>query len=223
MRLCMKAYGPYAKNHTKGAVNGQKQAIRPVGALGDDRLLLARVLDRARQASERNVPAATDFLSPAQQAMAMDMLRTAGISDTAYVRLGGYDDAERALLLFLPDWLDAADAEGQSPIRCLRAQFRADEKLTHRDFLGSLMGMGIIREKLGDILVSPDSADLMVLDTVADFLLQSWNTAAAPAECLRNRAGHLHIPGGPVRGAAGHRFLPTAGRRVRHGLPHGPG
>ena len=71
------------------------------GALGDDRLLLARVLDRARQASERNVPAATDFLSPAQQAMAMDMLRTAGISDTAYVRLGGYDDAERALLLFL--------------------------------------------------------------------------------------------------------------------------
>ena len=44
------------------------------GALGDDRLLLARVLDRARQASERNVPAATDFLSPAQQAMAMDML-----------------------------------------------------------------------------------------------------------------------------------------------------
>ena len=110
------------------------------GALGDDRLLLARVLDRERQASERNVPAATDFLSPAQQAMAMDMLRTAGISETAYVRLGGYDDAERALLLFLPDWLDAADAEGQSPIRCLRAQFRADEKLTHRDFLGSLMG-----------------------------------------------------------------------------------
>lgn len=95
----------------------------------------------------------------------------------AYVRLGGYDDAERALLLFLPDWLDAADAEGQSPIRCLRAQFRADEKLTHRDFLGSLMGMGIIREKLGDILVSPDSTDLIVLDTVADFLLQSWNTA----------------------------------------------
>lgn len=70
------------------------------GALGDDRLLLARVLDRARQASERNVPAATDFLSPAQQAMAMDMLRTAGISDTAYVRLGGYDDAERARSCF---------------------------------------------------------------------------------------------------------------------------
>ena len=38
------------------------------GALGEDRTLLARGLDRAKQASERNIPAATDFLSPAQQA-----------------------------------------------------------------------------------------------------------------------------------------------------------
>jgi RNA-binding protein YlmH len=39
------------------------------------------------------------------------------------------------------------------------------------------MGMGIVREKLGDILVSPDSADLMVLESVADFLRQSWDSA----------------------------------------------
>ena len=69
------------------------------GALGDDRVLLAKVLDRARQASDRNVPAATDFLSPAQQAQAMDLLHAAGIPETAYVRWGGYDGAERALLL----------------------------------------------------------------------------------------------------------------------------
>lgn len=136
------------------------------GALGDDRVLLAKVLDRARQASDRNVPAATDFLSPAQQAQAMDLLHAAGIPETAYVRWGGYDSAERALLLFLPDWIEPEDAGSYSPIRCLRAFFRGEEKLTHRDFLGSLMGMGIVREKLGDILVGPDSADLMVLDTV---------------------------------------------------------
>ena len=50
-------------------------------------------------------------------------------------------------------------------IRCLRAAFRKEENLTHRDFLGSLMGMGIVREKIGDILVGPDSADVLVLDT----------------------------------------------------------
>ena len=123
------------------------------GALGEDRTLLARVLDRAKQASERNIPAATDFLSPAQQAQAADLLHAAGIPETAYIRWGGYDGAERAVLLFLPDWMDPSDAGTYSPIRCLRAAFREGENLTHRDFLGSLMGMGIVREKIGDILV----------------------------------------------------------------------
>ena len=132
------------------------------GALGEDRTLLARVLDRAKQASERNIPAATDFLSPAQQAQAADLLRAAGIPETAYIRWGGYDGAERAVLLFLADWMDPSDAGTYSPIRCLRAAFREEENLTHRDFLGSLMGMGIVREKIGDILVGPDSADVLV-------------------------------------------------------------
>ena len=165
------------------------------GAMGDDRVLLAKVLDRARQASDRNIPAATDLLSPAQQVQAMDLLHAAGIPETAYVRWGGYDGAERALLLFLPDWIEPEDAGSYSPIRCLRASFRGEEKLTHRDFLGSLMGMGIVREKLGDILVGPESADLMVLDTVADFLLQSWNTAGrARLNVSEIEPGHLHIP-----------------------------
>ena len=148
-----------------------------LGAAGEDRLLLAKVLDRAGQAQSRNIPAATDFLSPQQQMLAMDLLRLAGIPETGYARLGGYAGAERNILLFLPDWLDADSAESQSPIRCLRATFREEEKLSHRDFLGSLMGMGIVREKVGDILVGPSAADLMVLDTVAEFLLQSWNSA----------------------------------------------
>ena len=148
-----------------------------LGAAGEDRLLLAKVLDRAGQAQSRNIPAATDFLSPQQQALALDLLRLAGIPETGYMSLGGYEGAERNILLFLPDWLEAADAGSQSPIRCLRASFREEEKLSHRDFLGSLMGMGIVREKVGDILVGPAGADIMVLDTVAEFLLQSWNSA----------------------------------------------
>ena len=112
------------------------------GAMGDDRVLLAKVLDRARQASDRNVPAATDFLSPAQQAQAMDLLHAAGIPETAYVRWGGYDGAERALLLFLPDWIEPEDAGSYSPIRCLRAFFRGEEKLTHRDFLAASWAWG---------------------------------------------------------------------------------
>ena len=166
-----------------------------LGVTGEDRLLLAKVLDRAKQARDRNIPAATDFLSPQQQMMSLDLLRLAGISETDYVLSGGFDGAERKLILFLPDWLDAETAESEIPIRCLRAVFREEDKLNHRDFLGSLMGMGIVREKLGDILVSSDSADLVVLDTVAEFLLQSWNSAGrAKLRVSEIEPGHLHIP-----------------------------
>lgn len=165
------------------------------GAAGDDRLLLAKVLDRAQQAESRNIPAATDFLSPQQQMLTLDLLRLAGVPETGYVRLGGYDGAERNLFLFLPDWLDPGDADSQSPIRCLRAAFRREEALTHRDFLGSLMGMGVVREKIGDILVGPDSADIVVLDTVAEFLLQSWNSAGrARLAVTAIDASDLHFP-----------------------------
>ena len=48
---------------------------------------------------------------------------------------------------FLPDWMEPETAE--PPLRCLRAAFRTDDRLSHRDILGSLMGMGIVREKVG--------------------------------------------------------------------------
>lgn len=164
-----------------------------LGLAGEDRLTLAKVLDKAEQADSRNIPAATDFLSPQQQAQARECLRLAGIPETSYVLQGGYEGAERQVLLFFPDWLEPENAE--FPIRCLRASFREEDKLTHRDFLGSLMGMGVVREKIGDILVAPDSADLLVLDSVADFLLQNWISAGrAKLRVTAIEPDNLHIP-----------------------------
>ena len=79
------------------------QLLDRVGALGEDRLVLAKILDRAAQALHRNVPAATDFLSPQQQIQALDLLRLAEAPSSSYVLTGGYEGAERQLFLFLPD------------------------------------------------------------------------------------------------------------------------
>lgn len=166
----------------------KKTLLDKAAAAGGNRLLLARVLDRREQARNRNIPAATDFLSPQELAQAEDLLRLAGASPGEYAVLGGYPGAERNLLLFLPDWLEAEDAEGQSPLRFLRASFRAEYGLSHRDILGSLMGQGIVREKVGDILVGPESCDLVVLDTVAEFLLQNWTSAGRAGLTVREIA-----------------------------------
>ena len=144
---------------------------------GEERLTLARVLDKLEQAKNRSIPAATDFLSPQERSSAELLLRLAGVGEGEYVSLGGYEGAERRILLFLPDWMDANSGLEQSPLRCLRAKYRPEYDLSHRDILGSLMGMGVTREKTGDILVGKESCDLVVLEGVADFLLQSWEQA----------------------------------------------
>lgn len=139
----------------------------------EDRLLLARVLDKQEQMERRNIPASTGFLSPREQMMAVNLLNAAGIRE-GYVLDGGYEEAERKVLTFLPDWAE----EDPEALTFLRAKFRgADSTLTHRDILGSLMGQGITRERVGDILISDHSADVVVSPSLAEFLLQSWDSA----------------------------------------------
>ena len=139
---------------------------------GEERVLLARVLDKYEQMERRNIPTATAFLSEAEQAGAQRLLNAAGIRD-CYVWNGGYPGAGRKLLQFLPDWAE----EDGSPIACIRASFRGEGRPTHRDCLGSLMGLGITREKLGDILVSDSSCDLIAAPEIVPFLVHNWDSA----------------------------------------------
>ncbi|MCI8877864.1 MAG: hypothetical protein HFF78_02665 [Oscillospiraceae bacterium] len=139
----------------------------------EDRLLLAKVLDKYEQSQQKNIPAATLFLSPREQQLVQALLNAAGVR-SGYVLDGGYEEAERKIAVFLPDW--AEDAEGE--LAFLRALFHgADSALTHRDILGSLMGLGVERDRLGDILVSPHSADIIAAPSLRDFFLREWTEA----------------------------------------------
>jgi len=147
--------------------------IAKVARDSEDKLLMARILDKYEQMDRRGIPAATAFLSPREQSLAQILLNTAEIR-SGYRFDGGYEGAERKLIAFLPDWAEDSGEE----ITYLRASFHgADSTLTHRDILGSLMGLGITREKVGDILISPHSADVIVSSSVAEFLLRDWNSA----------------------------------------------
>ena len=135
----------------------QKQ-IAKVAETEDDRILFARIYDRLTGAEQKNIPACTCFLSPREQVLTKRLL--------PHLQLhffGGPPDAERAMCCWLPDyleedWLSGAD----SPVAAVRAVFFEKDKLTHRDFLGSLMGCGIKRETVGDIYVAEGSCDFLV-------------------------------------------------------------
>lgn len=138
----------------------------------EERILLARVLDKYDQCQRRNIPAATPFLSPAEQQSADRLLRMAGIH-AGFLWNGGYRGAERKLLQFLPDWAE----EDAAALSAILARFRGDEAPGHRDCLGSLMGLGIVREKIGDILLLPDACEVVVAADILPFLVQNWGSA----------------------------------------------
>ena len=119
---------------------------------GEERVLLARVMDKLELAQNRGVPVHTPFLSPGERAAVEDLLRLCGPTRSLF--WGGYPDAERAACVFLPDWQEAEDVtdDPEGPVAAVEGTFPTNADLGHRDVLGALMGLGITREKLGDIL-----------------------------------------------------------------------
>ena len=161
-----------------------------LSASPEERTMLARVLDKYQQMERRNIPTATAFLSESEQAVVQQLLAAAGIH-SGFVWNGGYEGAGRKLLQFLPDWAEADD----SAIAYLRADYRGDGKPTHRDCLGSLMGLGIVREKLGDILVGEDACFVVTAADIAPFLAQNWDSAGREKLSVEEvSAGELQVP-----------------------------
>ena len=137
-------------------------------------MLLAKVWDKIQAGIRRDIPANTAFLSPRE----LDMSRYLFGIVPGLMEFGGYGDAERKMLVYLPEYMDESSLmEEGSPVICLRATFFEGDTLSHRDFLGALMGAGIARESVGDICVSRGFCDFFVTDEIAPYILQSFTGA----------------------------------------------
>lgn len=133
-------------------------------------MLLAKLWDKINAGIRRNAPVATCFLSPREQEMARFLFGEA----PGLCFLGGYGDAERKCLCYLPDYLDDGWLHDEdSPVVCLRATFYDGDSPSHRDFLGGLMACGIARDTLGDICVGSGSCDFFVTAQIADYVEQN--------------------------------------------------
>ena len=148
--------------------------IEKIAQTAEDRVLLAKLWDKINAGFRRNIPANTCFLSPRELEMARFLF---GTEPGLYV-FGGYEDAERKMLVYLPDYLEESSFyEEDSPLVCLRATFFEKDELSHRDFLGALMGAGIARETVGDICVGKGCCDFFVTAEIAPYVLQNFLSA----------------------------------------------
>lgn len=151
-----------------------RSKIEKIAQSPEDRLLLAKLWDKINAGMNRNIPASTCFLSLREQELAKYLFGT----PVGLHAFGGYEDAERKMLIYLPEYLDMDALYGEdSPCVCLRASFFQGDSPNHRDFLGALMGAGIARETVGDICVGSGSCDFFVTAEIAPYLLQNFTSA----------------------------------------------
>lgn len=145
---------------------------------GEERLVLARALDKLNTAQRKNIPAHTGFLSPAERSGVERLIAAAQYP--RHLFWGGFPQAERTVCVFLPDWQEEEEflaLEEDSPLSALACTFPGGSGLTHRDFLGAILGQGITREKIGDLLVGEDRCDIIVLRELEDYLRLNLTSA----------------------------------------------
>ena len=147
--------------------------IEKIAQTEEDKILLARLWDKISAGIRKNIPVSTCFLAPREQEMTRYLF---GALPGLYA-FGGYEDATRKLLVYLPEYLTEDSLFEEADICCLRATFYEGDTLSHRDFLGALMGAGVGRETVGDICVTAGSCDFFVAKQIAPYLLQNLESA----------------------------------------------
>lgn len=134
--------------------------------MNEQELLKKRISELSHRAYERGYSTFSEFLTPNE------------ISDVCSLRLdekasfyGGYDNADRCIAGF------GDDIESWNyPIACIKispAIQKFADKLNHRDFLGSLMNLGINRSTLGDIVIKDNVGYLFCLDSISEYIVDS--------------------------------------------------
>ena len=142
-----------------------------------DELILSRIEDKIRQCRDGYYVTATGLLDSHEQALARSVMRRS--SDVRTFLYGGYDGADRRMLVCSPADIPMTEEEAaEGLLAVLRVTKPAiSAKLTHRDYLGSLLGLGIDRSVTGDILVRSDGADIIIVPEIADFLVSEYTQA----------------------------------------------
>lgn len=147
--------------------------------MNEDSVLLSHAHDKMVKCMDEYVITSTFFLDVRQQAL---LLREfSRYNDVKIMLYGGFDTSERAVLVFVPEYLGIDDSDSlskyfyknpdENPLTVINLKKDNFSVVSHRDYLGALMGLGIKRETVGDILVNEAGAELIVSKSIALYIL----------------------------------------------------
>lgn len=157
----------------------------------EEQILISKVLDKLEETKQKNKITNTDFLDGYQMRICQDILKK--IKFENYISFGGYEEAERKILIFYPEKLkDIGKFSGKEILdsdhnlliedkifldKLCAIRIRVPNELkgqyTHKNYLGMVMKLGVVREKVGDILVQDIGADIIILPEIEKYLVNS--------------------------------------------------
>ncbi|WZL74769.1 YlmH/Sll1252 family protein [Clostridiaceae bacterium 35-E11] len=133
----------------------------------ENQQLTARIIDKAESVLKNYTVCYTDFYDPYQIALGTSVLDN--IPDIKYLVTGGYKKAERQIIIIYPAFMESKEVDIPMIILNIQGRF-AKQDLTHRDFLGAILGLGLKREKVGDILVGEGQANIVIFEELWDYI-----------------------------------------------------
>ncbi len=166
----------------------------------DDKTFLAHIQDLARRADHSGYITFSDFLDDHKQSL---LSQSVGRLSVCMDQFGGFEGAERVVVAFYPDYLKDTLDEAVKDALCVLKITLADRRFLkripeHRDYLGAIMGTGIKREMIGDVIVNEEGAFVVVLREMAAYLIQEMTSVGAAIVSVREATGE-EIPE-PERG-----------------------
>lgn len=137
--------------------------------MNDQDLCKHRLLDLSRQADLKGFVTFSSFLNLNEQNIYHTTTKEFYCQSKLF---GGYDNAERQMVAFIPD---ALSYDWEYPIHCLKitaANRKFADQLTHRDVLGAVLNLGIDRSKIGDIIIKEDATYLLCEDHISPIITE---------------------------------------------------
>lgn len=132
----------------------------------EEQMLFKHFGDMIQMSYQRGIPVFSDFIGLHETELVYQALseRYPSLSEVSYPMAvyGGYPEAERKIVCFLPDSFYPAPEPEDYPLDCIRiapVNRRFSDPLTHRDFLGTVMGLGLERDQIGDIIVKQEGSE----------------------------------------------------------------
>lgn len=132
----------------------------------EKKIEIRKILDKIEIVLNKHIIQTTDFLDPYEIHLAKSVLNR--FTDIKYHIEGGYDESERKIIIIYPEYVFKEDIE--IPLSSLKLTGDL-MKIEHKDYLGSILNLGLNRNKIGDILVCEDFGIIIVKDEIKDFIL----------------------------------------------------